>query len=30
MGEAAREHALCHYGLARFLKEWDVLLEEVR
>jgi glycosyltransferase involved in cell wall biosynthesis len=30
MGEAAREHALCHYGLARFLRDWDWLLEEVR
>jgi glycosyltransferase involved in cell wall biosynthesis len=29
MGEAAREHALRRYGLARFLNDWDWLLEEV-
>ena len=29
MGAAAREHALCRYGLKRFLGEWDQLLEEV-
>jgi glycosyltransferase involved in cell wall biosynthesis len=29
MGAAAREHALCRYGLNRFLREWDQLLEEV-
>jgi len=29
MGKAAREYALDHYGLDRFLAEWDDLLEEV-
>ncbi|MCE7003694.1 glycosyltransferase [Kibdelosporangium philippinense] len=29
MGKRAREHALAHYGLARFLREWDELLMEV-
>ena len=29
MGAAAREAALAHYGLQRFLAEWDELLEEV-
>jgi glycosyltransferase involved in cell wall biosynthesis len=29
MGQAAREHALRRYGLARFLKDWDQLLQEV-
>jgi hypothetical protein len=29
MGEAAREHALRRYGLARFLNDWQQLLEEV-
>jgi hypothetical protein len=28
-GRAAREHALEHFGLNRFLTDWDVLLEEV-
>jgi glycosyltransferase involved in cell wall biosynthesis len=28
-GKAARSHALCRYGLTRFLAEWDDLLEEV-
>ena len=28
-GKAAREHALTHYGLARFLADWDRLIEEV-
>jgi hypothetical protein len=28
-GEAARAHALTHYGLERFLADWDRLLEEV-
>ena len=28
-GKAAREHALAHYGLDRFLAEWDRLIEEV-
>jgi glycosyltransferase involved in cell wall biosynthesis len=28
-GKAARAHALQRYGLARFLAEWDRLLEEV-
>jgi glycosyltransferase involved in cell wall biosynthesis len=27
MGRAAREHALTHFGLARFLEDWDVLLD---
>jgi glycosyltransferase involved in cell wall biosynthesis len=27
MGRAAREHALAHFGLARFLRDWDALLE---
>jgi glycosyltransferase involved in cell wall biosynthesis len=29
MGQAAREHALRRYGLARFLDDWQQLLEEV-
>jgi hypothetical protein len=29
MGQAAREHALRRYGLARFLDDWQHLLEEV-
>jgi Glycosyl transferases group 1 len=29
MGCAAREHALSRYGLRRFLRDWDQLLEEV-
>jgi glycosyltransferase involved in cell wall biosynthesis len=29
MGKAARAHALAHYGLARFLDDWDALLAEV-
>jgi glycosyltransferase involved in cell wall biosynthesis len=29
MGEAAREHALRRYGLARFLDDWEQLLDEV-
>ena len=29
MGLAAREHARAHYGLERFLTDWDALLEEV-
>jgi glycosyltransferase involved in cell wall biosynthesis len=28
-GEAAREHALAHYGLKRFLADWDALLAGV-
>ncbi|MHA0287312.1 glycosyltransferase [Mycobacterium sp. C3-094] len=28
-GKAAREHALTHYGLDRFLADWDRLIEEV-
>jgi hypothetical protein len=28
-GRAAREHALRHFGLPRFLTEWDALLKEV-
>ncbi|MGZ6247919.1 MAG: glycosyltransferase [Vulcanimicrobiaceae bacterium] len=28
MGRRAREHALEHYGLGRFLADWDLLLEE--
>lgn len=28
-GRAAREHASSRYGLARFLRDWDDLLEEV-
>jgi glycosyltransferase involved in cell wall biosynthesis len=28
-GQAARAHALSHYGLERFLAEWDRVLEEV-
>lgn len=27
-GAAAREHALSRYGLQRFLRDWDVVLEE--
>jgi glycosyltransferase involved in cell wall biosynthesis len=30
MGKAARVAATARYGLARFLADWDVLLEEVR
>jgi glycosyltransferase involved in cell wall biosynthesis len=30
MGKAARAAATGHYGLERFLDEWDALLEEVR
>ena len=29
MGKAARAAALARYGLARFLGDWDALLEEV-
>ena len=29
MGLVAREHARTHYGLERFLTDWDALLEEV-
>ena len=29
MGKAAREEALARYGLARFLADWDSVLEEV-
>lgn len=29
MGAAAREAALAHYGLARFLSDWDALVAEV-
>jgi hypothetical protein len=29
MGKAGREHALSRFGLAQFLADWDVLLEEV-
>ena len=28
-GRAAREHALTHYGLSRFLDDWDRILKEV-
>lgn len=28
MGAAARDHALTHYGLGRFLSDWNVLLDE--
>jgi hypothetical protein len=28
-GHAARQHALAHYGLNRFLAEWDLILKEV-
>ena len=28
-GRAAREHALAHYGLDRFLSDWDRILKEV-
>ncbi|MBO3102880.1 glycosyltransferase [Cellulomonas fengjieae] len=28
-GQAAREHALRHYGLSRFLSDWQSLLKEV-
>lgn len=28
-GRAAREHALAHYGLNRFLTDWDRILKEV-
>jgi glycosyltransferase involved in cell wall biosynthesis len=28
-GQAAREHAMAHYGLERFLTEWDLILKEV-
>ena len=30
MGKAAREEALSRFGLARFLSDWDAVLEEVR
>jgi hypothetical protein len=30
MGKQAREHALTRYGLARFLRDWNELLTEVR
>jgi len=29
MGCAAREHALVRYGLDRFLRDWDEVLEDV-
>ena len=29
-GAAARRHVLAHYGLDRFLRDWDALLESVR
>ncbi|WP_199430118.1 glycosyltransferase [Qaidamihabitans albus] len=29
MGKSAREHALAHYGLEPFLRNWDVLLDGV-
>ena len=29
MGKAARAAALARYGLARFLDDWDALIEEV-
>lgn len=29
IGRAARQHALAHFGLNRFLGDWDTLLEEV-
>ncbi|WP_246272166.1 glycosyltransferase [Amycolatopsis acididurans] len=29
MGKNAREHALAHYGLDAFLRNWDVLLDRV-
>lgn len=29
MGRASREHALNHYGLTRFLEDWDVLLNSL-
>ena len=28
-GAAARDHALRHYGLGRFLADWDTVLQEV-
>jgi glycosyltransferase involved in cell wall biosynthesis len=28
-GRAAREHVLAHYGLGRFLADWDRILKEV-
>ncbi|AGF72109.1 glycosyltransferase [Corynebacterium halotolerans] len=28
-GTAAREHVLAHYGLDRFLRDWDALLDQV-
>jgi hypothetical protein len=28
-GKAAREHAMAHFGIDRFLAEWDQLIEEV-
>ena len=28
-GKAARDHAIGHFGIARFLEEWDRLMEEV-
>lgn len=29
VGRAARDHALAHFGLGRFLSEWDALLRDV-
>jgi glycosyltransferase involved in cell wall biosynthesis len=28
-GRCARDYALAHYGLGRFLRDWDTLLMEV-
>ncbi len=28
-GRAAREHALSRFGLARFHRDWDLLMEEL-
>jgi hypothetical protein len=28
-GKAAREYATAHFGIGRFLAEWDRLIEEV-
>jgi hypothetical protein len=28
-GKAAREYATSHFGIERFLAEWDALIEEV-
>jgi glycosyltransferase involved in cell wall biosynthesis len=30
LGEAARAHALEHFGLSRFLADWDEVLEDCR